>query len=211
MTSTRTGGKFHKKIGYLALQGVLVMLAMVSLAACGGAAATPTTAPAPPTATTAPTEAPEPEATPTAIIESTDGIEGMDDMEGMEEATPTTPATDGAATDPPAPTPTTAPADNIGSTTATTINAVLREWAIDMDQTEASAGTITFMVTNEGRMQHNLTVLSSTGATLGATPNFAGSAGAQPLEVTLEPGTYTIICSLPGHATRGQQTTLIVK
>jgi plastocyanin len=216
----RTGGKLNKKIGYIALRSVLVMLVMVGLAACGGAAATPTTvpvaptattAPAPPTSTTVPTEAPELEATPTSITQSMDGMEEVDDMEGMEEATPTAPANDGAATDQPAPTPTVATPANTDNAATTTINAILKEWALDLDQTEVSAGTITFIVTNEGRMQHNLTVVSSSGSTLGATPNFSGSAGPQSLEVSLEPGTYTIYCSLPGHAARGQTTTLIVK
>jgi hypothetical protein len=59
-------------------------------------------------------------------------------------------------------------------------------------------------------MAHNLTVLDSSGE-IAATPSFMSSEGPQTLEVQLQPGTYTIICSLPGHAARGQKTELVVK
>jgi hypothetical protein len=206
----KTAGKFNKKLSYIMLHSALVMVAMVSLTACGGAVATPTTtsAPVPPTATTVAAIVPEPEATATAVMEA------MDDMAGMEEATPSVVVTDGAAPGGPVPTaPIATPEDssNGGTSGATEINAVLKEWAIDMDQGEVSAGTATFVVTNEGRMDHNLTVLDSNGSKVGGTPNFRGSDGAQTFEVTLAPGTYTIVCSLPGHAQRGQQTELVVK
>ena len=47
--------------------------------------------------------------------------------------------------------------------------------------------------------------------TIAKTATFAGSEGAQALEVTLAPGTYSINCNLPGHAQQGQKTTLVVK
>ena len=59
-------------------------------------------------------------------------------------------------------------------------------------------------------MAHNFTVTDSSGQ-IARTPTFAGSQGPQTLEVTLAPGTYTIICDLPGHAARGQKATLVVK
>ncbi len=98
-----------------------------------------------------------------------------------------------------------------GSATGTQIKATLKEWAIDLSQKEVSAGKITFSVTNEGVMRHNLTVMDSNGGKIGQTSTFASSEGAQTLAVDLQPGTYNIICSLPGHAQRGQQTTLVVK
>ena len=93
---------------------------------------------------------------------------------------------------------------------STEIQATLREWAIDLSAQEAPAGKITFVVTNQGQMAHNFTVLSDTG-TVAKTPNFRTANGPQTLEVELQPGTYTIICDLPGHAQRGQKTQLVVK
>ncbi len=119
------------------------------------------------------------------------------------EALATPPAnTDAAAT------PGTGAGTSSGSGTAVT--ATLREWAIDLSQAEVPAGKVTFTVTNAGQMPHNLTVTQN-GATVGATSTFGSAAGAQTLEVDLKAGTYTLICSLPGHAQRGQKINLVVK
>jgi hypothetical protein len=190
-----------------ALIAALAALMMLALTACGtageGGATTAPTATVPaatggstgsgatdaPTATTGPDDMatmPMEEATPADGTGSTDTAE----------ATPTQAADSGAGTG--------------GAGGVTEISAVLREWAIDMSTAEAPAGTIRFTVTNEGRMQHNLAVQGA-GGTIAKTATFAGSEGAQTLEVQLEPGTYTIICDLPGHAQQGQRTTLVVK
>jgi uncharacterized cupredoxin-like copper-binding protein len=109
--------------------------------------------------------------------------------------------------------PTTAPADGGSTGTSeggTAVQATLREWAIDLSQAEVPAGKVTFTVTNSGRMAHNLTVTLN-GSDLGHTPTFSGAQGAQTLTVDLQPGTYTLICSLPGHAQQGQKVSLVVK
>lgn len=123
-------------------------------------------------------------------------------------ATPSTAAPTAASSDTNNPTDSQLPAD---SGSAVTIDATLREWAIDLSQAEVAAGSVTFNVSNTGSMAHNLTVQDSTGKNVGATPNFRGSEGAQTLTVTLAAGTYTLICSLPGHAQRGQTIQLTVK
>ncbi len=126
---------------------------------------------------------------------------------GGDAATPTTaaPTQQAAATDQSLST------DSTTGGTATTMQATLREWAIDLSQSEVPAGTVTFTVNNTGTMGHNLTVLDGSGAIIGATPTFQPSDSPQTLEVTLQAGTYTLICSLPGHAQRGQRATLVVK
>jgi uncharacterized cupredoxin-like copper-binding protein len=128
------------------------------------------------------------------------------------------PAEDVATSEPAATATTEAAAPEATATTADTssagngtITAVLKEWAIDLSTAEVSAGTVTFTVTNAGTMGHNLTVRDSSGSTVGATTTFTPSEGAQTLEVNLSPGTYTVICSLPGHASLGQKATLVVK
>jgi plastocyanin len=116
-------------------------------------------------------------------------------------------------TAPAAAAPTTAPAGDTApadTAQATEIKATLSEWALELSQKEVAAGKVTFVVTNNGRMPHNLSVTDSTGAK-GTTRTFTASDGAQSLELTLAPGTYTVICALPGHADRGQKTVLVVK
>jgi plastocyanin len=121
-----------------------------------------------------------------------------------EQATP-------AANDSGAPATATPAADQGNSAGATTqVNATLREWALDLDQKEVPAGKVAFNVTNAGQMSHNFTVVDSSGV-IGNTPSFTSRDGVQTLELDLAPGTYTVICSLPGHAARGQQNTLVVK
>ena len=57
---------------------------------------------------------------------------------------------------------------------------------------------------------HNLTILNDSGV-VGATASFRPSDGPKVLEVDLPPGTYQMICSLPGHAQAGQRGTIVVK
>jgi plastocyanin len=56
---------------------------------------------------------------------------------------------------------------------------------------------------------HNLTVASSSGAVLGATPTFQGES--KTLSLTLKPGTYKFYCTVPGHRAAGMEGTLTVQ
>jgi uncharacterized cupredoxin-like copper-binding protein len=58
-------------------------------------------------------------------------------------------------------------------------------------------------------LDHNLTLESSSGATLGATPTFQG--GTKALTLDLKPGVYKFFCSVPGHRMAGMEGTLTVK
>jgi uncharacterized cupredoxin-like copper-binding protein len=54
-----------------------------------------------------------------------------------------------------------------------------------------------------------MTIESSSGATVGATPTFNG--GTKTLSVELKPGTYKYFCTVPGHRMAGMEGTLTVK
>lgn len=74
----------------------------------------------------------------------------------------------------------------------------------------ASAGTVTIDFTNKSPLPHNVTVESSGGQQVGATPTFQG--GAKTLTLSnLKPGTYKFFCSVPGHRQAGMEGTLVVK
>lgn len=213
--------------GHIKRAGLVTTLAatmLVSLAACGGTPATPTPAAQPTaqlTATTAGSGAVAPVGT--AVVTAletamstapaalpTDGADmgDMGDRDEMAEGT-TTPTEAAAGTNVGA-TATPAADQGIGGVNSIEIQGTLREWAIDLSQQEVPAGKVTFTVSNEGQFAHNFAVEDTTGV-IGKTPTFSKADGAQTLELELAPGTYNIICTLPGHASRGQQTTLVVK
>jgi plastocyanin len=73
----------------------------------------------------------------------------------------------------------------------------------------AHPGKVTIEFTNMAPLQHNVTVASSAGSTLGATPTFSG--GTKSFTLDLKAGTYTFFCSVPGHRQAGMQGTLTVQ
>jgi uncharacterized cupredoxin-like copper-binding protein len=70
------------------------------------------------------------------------------------------------------------------------------------------AGKATIKFTNMSQLPHNMTIVSSDGSKVGATPTFSG--GTKTISVDLKPGKYTFYCSVPGHREAGMQGTLTV-
>jgi len=111
----------------------------------------------------------------------------------------------------PTPTPTT-PATTNGSGSsgpATELAVSLKEWAIGLPQDEVAAGKYKFTVTNEGEFPHNIVIKD--GGEVGRTPTFGKADVPQVLEVDLQPGTYNVVCDVPGHAEQGMTMELVVK
>jgi plastocyanin len=73
----------------------------------------------------------------------------------------------------------------------------------------AKAGKVSIDFTNMSSLGHNVTVESSSGAQVGATPTFQG--GSKTLSLNLKPGTYKFFCSVPGHRMAGMEGTLTVQ
>ncbi len=82
--------------------------------------------------------------------------------------------------------------------------------ALMFDKTSlvAKAGKVTITFTNKAPLGHNFTLMGPGGQPVGSTPTFHG--GSKTLAVTLKPGKYTYICSVPGHAQGGMMGTLTV-
>ncbi len=72
----------------------------------------------------------------------------------------------------------------------------------------AKAGKVSIDFTNMASLGHNVTVASSSGAVVGATPTFQG--GSKTLSLNLKAGTYKFYCSVPGHRMAGMEGTLTV-
>jgi plastocyanin len=79
----------------------------------------------------------------------------------------------------------------------------------DTTSLSAKAGKVTIDFTNKSPVAHDVTIASSSGAVVGATPIFEG--GSKTLAVNLKPGTYKFYCSVPGHRQAGMEGTLTVK
>ena len=73
----------------------------------------------------------------------------------------------------------------------------------------AKAGKDSIDFTNSSSLPHNVTIESSGGEQVGATPTFTG--GSKSVSVNLKPGTYKFFCSVPGHRQAGMEGTLTVK
>lgn len=79
----------------------------------------------------------------------------------------------------------------------------------DTTSLTAKAGKVSIAFTNASSLEHNLTVASSSGQVVGATPTFSG--GSKNVSLTLKPGTYKFYCSVPGHRQAGMEGTLTVQ
>ena len=85
----------------------------------------------------------------------------------------------------------------------------VRDFMLDPSDLEATGPTVTFDVTNDGPTPHNFTVRNEAGDVLLATEDLSVD-GTETISGELEPGTYTIFCSLPGHESLGMSGTLTV-
>ena len=118
----------------------------------------------------------------------------------------TTPTTASSAT---ASTPA-APAPSEGSGQGTSLSADAEgQLKFSTTSLTAKAGKVSIAFTNSSKLEHNVTVASSSGSVLGATPTFQG--GSKTLSLTLKPGTYKFYCSVPGHRAAGMEGTLTVQ
>jgi plastocyanin len=79
----------------------------------------------------------------------------------------------------------------------------------DTTSLTAKAGKVSLTFTNSSSLEHNLTVASSSGQVVGATPKFSG--GSKTVSLTLKPGTYKFYCTVPGHRQAGMEGTLTVQ
>jgi len=72
-----------------------------------------------------------------------------------------------------------------------------KEFKITLTSSTVAAGTVTFAVTNVGKIPHDLAIQGGTKSPLIA----AGKTGK--LTATLKKGTVTLYCSVPGHRQLG--------
>src|SRR5580704_1041407 len=121
-------------------------------------------------------------------------------------STPTTapPATTSATTSP-------APASSSTAAGEPLSLEANREGGLSYDKTSLTAktGKVSIDFTNMSPLGHNMTIESSSGKVVGATPTFQG--GSKTLTLELKPGTYKFFCTVPGHRAAGMEGTLTVQ
>ena len=81
------------------------------------------------------------------------------------------------------------------------------EFALDPDEATVAAGDVTFALTNDGSLPHNLEVEGNGVEEVSETMDPGGSTD---LTVSLEPGTYELYCAIGDHAAQGMEGTLTV-
>lgn len=91
------------------------------------------------------------------------------------------------------------------------VKSSLNEWSVSLNVDQVTAGKVKFIVSNQGQFGHNFVVLDPSGAEMGETPVFKKDDGTKELEVEFAPGTYKLVCDVPGHTEKGMQTSLTVK
>lgn len=85
-----------------------------------------------------------------------------------------------------------------------------REFAFEPKELTARAGEVTFDVKNEGSLEHNFIIEDAARKTVAQIPVIeAGKT--EDLKVSLRPGTYAIVCNLPGHKDAGMTGTVRVQ
>jgi plastocyanin len=92
-----------------------------------------------------------------------------------------------------------------GASAAPTVDAHLTEFAIELSSAQIGAGG-TITVHNGGTTAHDLAVRTTELTTGSIEPGATAT-----LDVSdLEPGTYELICTIPGHVGSGMTTTLVI-
>ena len=105
--------------------------------------------------------------------------------------------------------PTTSDVSSPGAPSVDGLAVSVADFMIDPSDLEAAGPTVTIIVTNDGPTPHNLTIRDDADEVLAATADLSAGAS-ETISAELEPGTYTIFCSLAGHESLGMSGTLTV-
>ena len=100
---------------------------------------------------------------------------------------------------------TTATTTTTGAATSVPVSEV--EFKITLPKTTIAAGSYSFEVKNDGKIDHDLVVQGN--GVDAKTPTIAPGKSAT-LKVDLKPGTYDVYCSIPGHKQAGMDLKLTV-
>ncbi|CAN5253902.1 hypothetical protein BH23CHL9_BH23CHL9_08050 [soil metagenome] len=92
---------------------------------------------------------------------------------------------------------------------ADALTVTVSDFMIDPSDLEVAGTTVTIDVVNDGPTPHNLSVRDADGEVVMATEDLSTDE-TETISAELEPGEYTIFCSLAGHESLGMSGTLNV-
>lgn len=126
-------------------------------------------------------------------------IEADEEAERAESGAPVEPEGE----EPPKP-----PAGAKGTSTTVQLSASPTKIAFDTTKLSAQAGEVTIDFTNPSALEHDVAI-EQNGQQIAISETIAE--GKTSVSAELEPGTYTFLCTIPGHAEAGMEGTLTVK
>jgi len=91
-----------------------------------------------------------------------------------------------------------------GRAQGTSIKVTATEFKFTLSPTTAKAGSVTFTISNKGKLPHDFSIA-------GKTSSMVSPGKTATLTVTLKAGKYPYKCTVPGHAAAGMKGTLVVK
>lgn len=97
--------------------------------------------------------------------------------------------------------------DSISPNNGAMVNVVAEEFNFTLDSSQLSAGPTTFVIKNNGSMKHDFEI---SGNGIEQKTDKINPGETTELTVELEPGTYTYICTIPGHEELGMRGTFTV-
>ena len=92
---------------------------------------------------------------------------------------------------------------------AGSIKVTLNDYSFTPKDITAPAGSPTFYLVNEGKTAHDFSVQDASGKTLGQS-ELVQPGNTALLTIKLDPATYRVICTQPGHVASGMVATLTV-
>jgi plastocyanin len=95
------------------------------------------------------------------------------------------------------------------SSSTDAVSVSLADFMIEPSAFELDGPTVSFEVVNDGPTPHNLTVRDASDEIVMATADLAAGA-TETITADLEPGEYTVFCSLAGHESLGMAGSLTV-
>jgi len=90
------------------------------------------------------------------------------------------------------------------------VNVVAKEFAFEPKEIKVSTGMVKFVVRNEGTVEHDFEIVGAAEHGAEHEARLIKPREVYEVEVPLDPGTYQVVCNVPGHKDAGMVATIVV-